>query len=149
MIFDRTQADVSEAVEIRDEKIKKGIELSEDDINILERGTMTINTLNRIEERQETLKNLFNDMGYWNALTTNKSWDLTQIFDESEFQRIIDNTNILREAFFVYASTPKTPPVSYHWRNINDLEKILHDLDLMISDVKSHYRECGTFESGE
>ena len=32
--------------------------------------------------------------------------------------------------------------------DINALEKILFDLDVMINDVKSHYRECGTFESG-
>ena len=32
---------------------------------------------------------------------------------------------------------------------LNDVEKILYDLDVMINNVKSHYRECGTFESGE
>ena len=98
---------------------------------------------------QEELKNLFNDMGYWNTPITNKAWDCTQIFDETEFQRIVDNTNVLRNAFFVYNDTPSTPPVSYHYNDINALEKILYDLDVMISDVKSHYRECGTFECGE
>ena len=33
--------------------------------------------------------------------------------------------------------------------SINALEKILHDLDVMINDVKSHYRQCGAFECGE
>lgn len=49
----------------------------------------------------------------------------------------------------MYKATPNTPPVSYHYNDINALEKILYDLDVMINDVKSHYRECGTFESGE
>ena len=149
MIFDRTQNDVDTAILIRNTKVKKFEELTENDINYLERGTLTINTLNRIESKQEELKNLFNDMGYWNTPITNKVWGEDDIFNVDDFQRIIDNTNVLRNAFFVYKDTPNTPPISYHYNDINALEKILYNLDVMINDVKSYYRECGTFESGE
>ena len=149
MITNRTQYDVDTAILIRNTKVKKFEALTESEIAILEKGMFTLNTLNRIEEKQEDLKGIFNDMGYWNVPITNKSWDNTQIFDENEFQRIIYNTSVLRQAFFVYKDTPNTPPISYHWQDINALEKILYDLDVMINDVKSHYRECGTFESGE
>ena len=152
MIFDRTQNDVDTAIRLRAEKVQTFQELTESEIATLEKGTLTINTLNRIESKQEELKNLFNDMGYWNTPITNKQWTENDIFDnngEKDFQRILDNTNILRNAFFVYKGTPNTPPISYHWQDINALEKILYDLDVMINDVKSHYRECGTFESGE
>ena len=149
MITNRTQYDVDTAILLRDTKVKNFQELTESEIATLEKGTMTINTLNRIEEKQEDLKGIFNNMGYWNTPIANKSWDNTQIFDATEFQRIIDNLKVLREAFFVYTYTPNTPPISYHYNDINALEKILYDLDVMINDVKSHYRECGTFESGE
>ena len=149
MITNRTQYDVDTAILIRDTKVKKFEELTESEIATLEKGTMTYNTLNRIETKQEELKNLFNDMGYWNTPITNKVWSENDIFNVDEFRRIIDNTNILRQAFFVYKNTPNTPNVSYHFEDINALEKILYDLDVMINDVKSHYRECGTFESGE
>ena len=152
MITNRTQYDVDTAILIRNTKVKKFESLTESDINYLERGTLTINTLNRIESKQEELKNLFNDMGYWNTPITNKQWTENDIFDnngERDFQRILDNTNVLRNAFFVYKDTPNTPPISYHYNDINALEKILYDLDVMINDVKSHYRECGTFECGE
>ena len=149
MIFDRTQNDVDTAILLRDTKVKKFEALTESDINYLERGTITINTLNRIEEKQEDLKGILNDMGYWNTPITNKVWGENDIFNVVDFQRIIDNTNVLRNAFFIYKDTPNTPPISYHWQDINALEKILYDLDVMINDVKSHYRECGTFESGE
>lgn len=149
MITNRTQYDVDTAILIRSEKVKKFQELTESDINILERGMITYNTLNRIEKKQELLKGLFNEMGYWNTSITNKVWGENDIFSVDEFQRILDNTNVLRQAFFVYKDTPNTPPVSYHWQDMNALEKILFDLDVMINDVKSHYRECGTFESGE
>ena len=158
MIFDRTQEDVDTAIRLRNEKVKldpitmqpiNADALTESEIATLEKGTITYNTLNRIENKQEELKNLFNDMGYWNTPITNKIWGENDIFNVDEFERMIDNTNILRNAFFVYKDTPNTPPVSYHYNDINALEKILYDLDVMINDVKSHYRECGTFESGE
>lgn len=149
MIFDRTQNDVDTAILLRDTKVKKFETVTESEIATLERGMLTINTLNRIENKQEELKNLFNDMGYWNTSITNKTWGENNIFNEDEFQRILDNTNVLRQAFFIYKATPNTPPISYYWDDINALEKILFDLDVMINDVKSNYRECGTFESGE
>ena len=105
-----------------------------------------------VEEKKiktKELKNLFNDMGYWNTQITNKTWGENDIFNADEFQRILDNTNVLRQAFFVYKATPNTPPISYYWDDINSLEKILYDLDVMINDVKSNYRECGTFYCGE
>ena len=149
MIFDRTQNDVDTALRLRTEKVQTFQELTESDITALERGLLTINTLNRIEAKQEELKNLFNGLGYWNTSITNKRWAESDIFDIINFQRIIDNTNVLRRAFFVYKDTPSTPKVSYHWRDINALEKILYDLDIMINDVKSFYRECNTFYCGE
>ena len=149
MIFDRTQNDVDTAIVLRNTKVKKFETLTESDIATLEKGTLTINTINRIENKQEELKNLFNDMGYWNTPTTNKTWSENNIFYTDDFQRIVDNANVLRQAFFVYKDTPNTPPISYYWDDINALEKILHDIDVMINDVKSHYRECGTFECGE
>lgn len=152
MIFDRTQNDVDTAIILRRDKVQKFQALTESEIATLEKGTLTINTLNRIETKQEELKNLFNDIGYWNTPITNKQWTVNDIFDnngERDFQRILDNTNVLRQAFFVYKATPNTPPISYYWDDINSLEKILYDLDVMINDVKSNYRECGTFESGE
>ena len=157
MIFDRTQNDVDTARILRDTKVKfdpitmqpiNPEALTESEIATLEKGTITYNTLNRIETKQEELKNLFNDMGYWNTPIRNKIWGENDIFNIDEFQRILDNTNVLRQAFFVYKDTPNTPPVSYHYNDINALEKILYDLDVMINDVKSHYKECGTFESG-
>lgn len=153
MIFDRTQNDVDTAILLRDTKVKKFEALTESEIATLEKGMLTINTINRIENKQDELKNLFNEMGYWNTPIINKTWGENDIFNADEFQRIINNTNVLRKAFFVYKATPSTPPISYYWDDINALEKILYDFDNeiggMVKDIKSRYRECGTFESGE
>ena len=150
MIFDRTQNDVDAAIRLRAEKVQTFQELTESEIAILEKGMITVNTLNRIDDTTATIKGLINEMGYWNTpVKTSGEWASSHIFKKNHLQTLIDNINILRQAFFVYNDTPSTPPVSYHWEDINALEKILYDLDVMINDVKSNYKFCGDFECGE
>lgn len=148
MVINRTQTDVDEALRIRREKVQKYLSLTGSEIEVLEKGTITNNTLNRIEEKQKVLKGLLNDMGYLNNSIVNKEWDYSQIFNADDLQRIFDNAEILKNSFFVYASTPPAPKVSYHFESFNDLEKILQDIDLMISDVKSRYKRCGRLRCG-
>lgn len=149
MIFNRSQEDVSKAQALIMEKVQKFIPLTDNEILTLEKGTLTINTLNRIETKQQELKNLLNEIGYWDTDVVNKEWNSTEIFNIAEFQRILENENILRKAFFVYKHTPDTPEALYYFQNINDIEQILNDIDVMINNVKSHYKECGNFECGE
>ena len=150
MIFDRTQNDVDAAILLRREKVQAFQELTEREIATLEKGTLTINTLNRIESKQEELKNLFNDIGYWNTPISTRQWAYADIFEGTQFDRILNNLEILIKAFFIYKDTPNVPDNNYRkYQTINDVEKIIYDLDVMINDVKSNYRECGTFESGE
>lgn len=150
MIFDRTKNDVDEARRIREEKVKAFKALTDEEKDILERGMFTFNTINRIEEKQSELKNLISELGYHNiSISSKKNWNESNTFTLSAFVRIIGNENALRNAFFVYSDTPPTPDATYHYESINALEKILYDLDVMINDVKSNYRECGNFECGE
>ena len=63
MIYDRTEESVKKAIEIRENKVKSGQELSAEDIAILERGFITIDTISRIEGKQDELKSVFSEMG--------------------------------------------------------------------------------------
>ena len=149
MIFDRTASDVEKAKQIRLNKVQKGVVLTNADVDALERGTMTINTLNRIENKQAELKELLANEGYYDTPIQNKVWEYTEYFNESNFQRILNNLNVLRNAFFVYVDTPGTPPISFHYENVNALEKVLFDIETMLNDMIGRFRECGTFECGE
>jgi hypothetical protein len=150
VIFDRTQNDVDTAIVLINEKVKTFQELTEEEIATLEKGTLTINTLNRIESKQQLLKGLFEEVGYWSVPILTKQWLYTDIFKGEEFDRILHNLEVLKKSFFVYKNTPNIPDNNYRkYQTINDVEKILYDLDVMINDVKSHYKECGTFECGE
>ena len=59
MIFDRTQNDVDTAILLRDTKVKNFETLTESEIATLEKGMLTINTLNRIETKQRRIKKSF------------------------------------------------------------------------------------------
>jgi hypothetical protein len=148
LVYNRTAQDVENAKKIRSEKVQKSETLTASDIETLEKGTITINTLNRIEDKQDELRTILNNMGYWNTPVFSKNWDYTQIFDKAEFERILKNLDILRNAFYVYSDTPKTPKVSYKFDDINAIEKILYDLEKMTNYVKNNYRECGDIECG-
>lgn len=148
MIFDRTISDVRNAQRIRKDKVQKGIALTEADISALERGTITYNTLNRIESKQEELALILRDMGYYSSVINNQ-WTKDDIFGESNLKRIVDNNIKLRRAFYVYSNTPMDAVASYRYSEINALERILYDLERMIEYTKSQYRRCGAYNCGE
>ena len=149
MIYNRTNFDVTESKRIRNEIIKNGISPSASEIETLERGTVGIETLNRIENKQTELKEKCNKLGYWNVNITNKTWDYTDVFDTTEFDRLINNVAMLRSGFLVFLATPKTPDALYHYQNFNDMEKILFDLDEMSKEITLLFKECGNFYCGE
>ena len=64
MIYNRTEEDVKNALEIRKNVIQQGQEPTDEQREILERGMLTINTLNRIKNKQSELSKLILSMGY-------------------------------------------------------------------------------------
>lgn len=149
MIFDRTSTDVSLAKRIREDKVKKFLELTQEDIDILEKGTITINTLNRIENKQAEIKQMLNDMGYFNTPVINKIWSMNDIFMDADLQRLVENNISLRNAFYALNSSPQNAIAKYHYAEINALENILFDISNNIEYTINAYRECGTFNCGE
>lgn len=148
MIIDRTAQDVENAKIIRDTKIKEFENLTQTEINTLERGMITINTINRIENKQAELKALLNEAGYWNTPITNKTWTGEDWQYAEEWQRVLNNLDTLKQAYFTYTDTPPTPDRKLDYINLNAVEKILDDLQSMINAMKSQYKKCGTFKAG-
>lgn len=148
MVTDRTQQDVDDAKAIREEKIKQFIPLTQAEIETIERGMLTVNVLNRIEAKQADVKERLNECGYWNTDITNRSWlDEYWLFAE-DWQRLLSNTETLKQAFYGYDDTPDTPDAELNFGNLNAIEKILVDTEDVISDMQEQYRRCGTFACG-
>lgn len=148
MIFDRTALDVDAAVKIRDEKVKSHQELTEEDIDILEKGFITLNTINRIEENQSELKSLLNNMGYYGNEIVNKKWQEQDYFLKSDLERIVKNNNTLKNSYYVFSSTPVDAIPIARFEEFNKIEKMLYDLETMVNDMTSRFKRCGTFNCG-
>lgn len=109
-VYDRTQGDI-------DSQTPKGYCNADD--------------LNRIEQNCEYLAGIFG------VSVQTRAWSRTDFPAPGEFERILANLNALRDAYFVYQTTPTTPqnPVNeYH--KANDIERILRDLYTLYEDNK-------------
>lgn len=155
MIYDRTIEDVNQAKQIVENiiKIKENNTfegLTDDQISTLERGMLTLTTINRIENKQTEIRELLNEAGYYNNAGDNTlDWEQGNYFMQADLERLATNSALLRNSIKVYADTPEAPKPVYHFVEINKMEKILVDLETLIGDLESNYRECGTFSCGE
>lgn len=148
MIYNRTQTDVDAAKLLR-AKVQSGQTLTTAEITAIERGSCTVNTLNRIEAKQAELAGILNSYAYMVRIETNTDWQYGDIFTYQDHARLLDNLNKLKQAYYTYTSTPNAPAYMYGFKEANDIEKILVDIESMIASMESKFRECGTFECGE
>ena len=148
MIYNRTASDVENAKTLRG-LLQAGNTLTNEQISALERGSCTVNMLNRIENKQAELAAILSGYAYMVHIENKTDWQNEEIFTHQHHQRLINNLDKLKAAYYIYSSTPITPTYMYDFQSANDIEKILEDIENMIEDMKSRFRECGTFECGE
>ena len=148
MIYDRTKEDIISAINIFNSKFIKGIDLTEEDVYALERGMVTSETLNRIEEKQEEISISLKNMSYSGADIINKKWGDLDFFYKEDLERIVENVAKLRKAFFVLSSTPQNPRPEYNYREFNLIERVLHDIGQMIEYAEQNYKICGEYYCG-
>lgn len=149
MICDRTRYDVVKANSIWKNKVQKFKTLSRADLLTLERGRVTIDTLNRIESKQQDIVDKIPEIGYYVDGVATKEWGGTDIFGLADFERILENLEKIRKAYFVASETPSVPAPELHYTVFNDIEKMLVDIEGIYDYMTSHYLECGAAECGD
>lgn len=122
-IYDRTQADI-------DGKTAK--------------GHYNVDDLNRIEQDCEYLA------GAFGVSVNTRAWNRTDFPSPREFDRILNNLNVLRDAYYAYQTTPQTPqnPIN-QYQKANDLEQILNDLYALYEDNKRAVMYAGESYAGQ
>jgi len=163
MVTDRTEEDVSNAKEIR-RKYQNYLAIQRGATNIdsadaanlttaskatLERGCLTINTINRVEAKQKELSKRLRGHLYQVETENTTDWAYEGIFTQKEHDRVLKNLDQLRKSFVVKGTTPSTPTYWYQWKNANAVEQILVDIEDNIDSMETLYSQCGTFECGE
>lgn len=149
MIYDRTKQDVDNAQAIFETKVKAFVSLTDEEKNIMERGRVTTNTLNRIETAQEAIGEMLVTMGYLNVPIVNKTWLNSDVFFEEDLYRIVNNTKALRKSFFVLSQNLKDPIPAFDYTNFNIIEKLLYEMSELIEIVKSNYKRADAYIAGQ
>lgn len=148
MVTDRTATDVETAKKLR-EKVQSGQALTTAEETAIERGMCTITMLNRIEIKQKELAEILNGYRYMVHITNKINWTYGDIFTYQDHKRLLNNLGNLKQAFYAYKSTPSVPSYLYNYMSANDAEKILVDIENLITNMESRFRECNTFQCGE
>ena len=152
LIYDRTQADVNRAIELNDKYNKGTITPSE----ILEwdnflKGAYNYTDLNRIEQWCDYIAEQLNLYGYKVNITTNielYDWDMEDFPTKETMKTIRDNVEKLKEAFIAFTYVPgNLEKMTYE--KANNLEKVLHELDILINNMIANFYYSGETYSGE
>lgn len=135
-VTDRTMKDVERAGSLH----KKGWKAlsQEERLEWLSglKGALNISDLERLENNIELLSGLL-------GLDLNTCLgNIPEIPDSSYFTQLLSNIGIIREAYCIHDSTPKTPQMPFNdYSKMNDAESILSDV-YHIFNQKYHYL-CG------
>ena len=130
LIYDRTENDVK---------------------NKTDKGYHNISDLNRIEEWCAYLADLLNSYNYKINITAKTNWQLTDTRTVAQLERIRKNIALIRST---YSNIPRdiTVPSNLSPINItkaNDIEKILYDIDRIISEMESYFIYSGVSNAGQ
>lgn len=91
---------------------------------------------NRIEGNCKELAQMLNVQ-----ITTKTDWSMSDFPTASHVNRIVDNVDKLRQAYYTYPNTPTTPDMPINnYNKANALERIQNDVyKLFVANSKAYY----------
>lgn len=119
-----------------------------------QKGAITAEVLNRIENNVEYLRQLFEEynISFNRDITTDTSWQRQRYFRISDLRRIELNVLKLRQSMLVEESTPTfTPSLEETFQvytHYNDIERICQDLSIVFQRLTCDFLYCGEFWCG-
>ena len=138
-IYDRTTANVTSA---------KTNQASSTNL----KGALNISDLNRIELNIEYLQQQLLLRGYHVDLEGNKTnWLMVDYIYLTDIDRIRQNVINLVASYYDYLATPTIVLGNDKLLvgDINDLEKVIFDINQILERMVAYFRYCGTFYSAQ
>lgn len=138
-VFDRTQADVDYA--------RKQLENKANDVDY--KGCFNRNDLLRIERNTLYLEEVLTNLYYITRVNRGAMPASNGIIYKSSIDRIINNVNILWEAYHKPANAVALPNTLLTFSHVNALEKNHFLINETIENMVGSFKECNTFSCGE
>lgn len=121
---------------------------SQDLLNNTDKAYYNATDLNRVEEWCEYLSNLLNGYNYQNVVNVKTDWNMYDMPTSSELERIRSNVQTLKSAYFSFTSLPENLEyMDIH--KANDIEKILDEIDKIITNMERRFIYCGVANLGQ
>lgn len=156
LIFDRTQEDLQKVLDIRAKLTESGWNSLTDDekvdwVSCALKGSYNYTDRNRVETAVNIINKKLMEYGYIDyELEVITDRDMQTIDEFVSIKRYLDNIQILMEKFFVLATTPELPSSldGIDIEKANNIEKILFDLNNIISYIENDYVRMGVGNMG-
>lgn len=121
---------------------------------ITDRGSGTFynaSDLNRVGDAVRYLAKRFTDYGYAVAVSPKADWSESDTPTASQMETYRGNIAILRAVIAVMAATPETPETmrALNYVKANNIERILQDLDTLITNMEQAWFFSGDLYAGE
>lgn len=109
----------------------------EDIQKLTDKAYIDYRDLNRIEQAVKWISYVLNQYGYRNVTKNKLNWQPEDFRTDKEMERLRQNINAIREAFFTHNSTPMTPTkITYtSIYQANAIEKIIYDIGEIVSNM--------------
>ena len=152
MITDRTIQDVARWKELHDKGWAGMTAAEQAEWSGEMKGRYSYTDMNRVESAVAALSARFVEEGYLDTpLTTKTDWHQFGVPTRTDMVRYLGNIATLRNLVTVYPTTPAAPTVDqqFNFERANDIEKILLDVDQILTAIPQSWFYAGEIMSGE
>ena len=124
---------------------------AEDVANKTAKGCYNASDLNRVGAAVQYVAERFSAQGYTVAVSPKTDWLASDIPTASELETYRQNIATLRSLIAVMKSTPETPETMrfLDYIKANDIERILLDLDALLTNAAAAWYQSGELFAGE
>lgn len=115
------------------------------------KGAYNASDLNRVGAAVAYVAGRLNGYGYYVSVSPKQDWTANDIPTAGQMATYIQDVAALRGAISVMASTPPTPDSvnNLTWKEANDIEKILMDVDELLTRMAAAWFYSGDLYAGE
>ena len=117
---------------------------AQDVLQMTKKGVLNADDINRIENNTETIADKIA------VPVTVKSWSVGGLPRVSDYKRIRDNVERIRQGYGIRSDTPATPEQPLNtYQKWNDIERILFDVNDLYDRTENARAYCGEIFAGE
>lgn len=151
LITDRTQVDKSRAEQLATKGWARMTTSEREEWMAGPKGAYNAADLNRVGEALLYLMDRLNSYGYVVTVTPRTDWTIDEIPAPTDLKHYLDDVATIRTVMELPPTTPNVPPNmdGLTIQKANDIERILLDVDQMLSNIAAAWFYSGEIYAGE